>query len=158
MKEFFFSDIAYSLGKILLSIPVSHQLSCQKRTEVSFPTFMIMPSSIIDLILDVFASLLSSCDHVPSFTFLNISDEAFPLISCTDMRIFFHRLSSDSENRHHHLNNNIKFLCIIFPTPRPPNSFGSSIFAHLIVGHPIFPPLDSFAPPQKNLLCMLTIF
>ena len=153
MKEFFCSDIIYNLGKILLNIPASHQLSCQKRMDVPFPNFTSMPSSIIDRILEVSASLLSNCDQVPSLAFLNVFDEAFsPLISYTDIRILFHRVLSDSEKRHHHLNNNIKFSCILFPTPTPPNSLRSSTFSHLIVGHPIFSALDSFAPPQKNLL------
>ena len=125
MKEFFCKDIKYNLGKILFSTPASHHLSCQKRTELPLPIFDSIPSSMMDLTLAVSISFFINWAHVPSVTLLKASDEAFRhLICCTDIRIFFHRGLSDYENRHHHLNNKIRFLCIILPTPRPPISFG----------------------------------
>ena len=59
MRKFFCIDIEYNLGKTIFSIPASHHLSCQKRTEFPFPILTSMPSSISDLILEVSDSLLS---------------------------------------------------------------------------------------------------
>ena len=154
--EFFCSDIANSLGNIPFKIHVSHHLSSQNLTEFPFPTLRSIPSSTIVLTLTVSESLFIKEDHVPSLTFLNIFDEALaPLISWADWRIFFHRVLSDSENRHHHLNSRIRFLCVMFPTPRPPISLGSSISDQVNIGQLLF---SLFVPPQKNLLYRFTIF
>ena len=135
MNRFFCDDIENSLGKVLFNGPGSHHLSCQNRIEFPLPTFKLIPSSMIVLIFEVAASFFILWDHVPFSAFLKISDEAFsPLISYTDIRILFHRALSDSEYRHHHLNNKIRFLYMILPTPRLPRSFGSSIEDHLTIG------------------------
>lgn len=104
-------DNANNQGNIPFRIPTSHQLSCQKRIEIPLHTLRVIPSSTIDLIFEVSASLLNIQLQSPSLTPQKAFVEALrPLILCTDKRILFQRVLSASENRHHYLNKRIRFL------------------------------------------------